>query len=394
MAGINYRVLGQVNPTNGANTVLYTVPNNYSTRVTTLAVCNYSNAATRFSIAVQPSNATIAANSYLNYNTWAPAYDTTLLHTGVSLNDSDVISVVTNGSSNVSYTLFGFETSKDMPTLSSVEYLVIAGGGGGGDGPGGYGGGGGGAGGFRTGNTQIQTNANLVVVIGAGGTNSTNGSNSYILGGNPAAGYVINLISVGGGRGASYSGSVIPAGSGGSGGGGTNLNGDAGGTGIAGQGFAGGQGGGQATYYNNGGGGGGASAVGTGGSYDGTGGAGAYSAITGTNIAYAGGGGGGTNWGPSTGGRVSYGGVGGGGQGTAYGTFSQNPPTAGTTNTGSGGGGGGSGTTGGYGGSGIVIVRYPTYYSAATTTGSPNVTISGGYRIYRFWQTGSIYFNK
>ena len=66
-----------------------------------------------------------------------------------------------------------------------------------------------------------------------------------------------------------------------------------------------------------------------------------------------------------------------------------------------GGGGGGAGTasTGGgggangYGGSGIVILRYPSNYSAATsTTGSPTITVAGGYRVYKFTSSGSITF--
>jgi hypothetical protein len=45
------------------------------------------------------------------------------------------------------------------------------------------------------------------------------------------------------------------------------------------------------------------------------------------------------------------------------------------------------------GGSGIVILRYADTYPAATsTTGSPTITVSGGYRIYKFTASGSITF--
>jgi hypothetical protein len=65
----------------------------------------------------------------------------------------------------------------------------------------------------------------------------------------------------------------------------------------------------------------------------------------------------------------------------------------GVPNTGGGGGGGGGGNNkGSAGGSGIVIIRYLDIFTAASTTGSPNVIISGGYQIYRFWQSGSITF--
>jgi hypothetical protein len=51
------------------------------------------------------------------------------------------------------------------------------------------------------------------------------------------------------------------------------------------------------------------------------------------------------------------------------------------------------GTNGGSGGSGVVIIRYPnTYPDAASTTGSPTFTNTGGYKIYKFTGSGSITF--
>jgi hypothetical protein len=48
---------------------------------------------------------------------------------------------------------------------------------------------------------------------------------------------------------------------------------------------------------------------------------------------------------------------------------------------------------GGAGGSGVVIIRYAdTYDAAASTTGSPSITVSGGYRIYSWTASGSITF--
>ena len=47
-------------------------------------------------------------------------------------------------------------------------------------------------------------------------------------------------------------------------------------------------------------------------------------------------------------------------------------------------------TNGGAGGSGIVIIRYPDVYPAATsTTGTPTITVAGGYRIYKWTSSGS-----
>jgi hypothetical protein len=45
------------------------------------------------------------------------------------------------------------------------------------------------------------------------------------------------------------------------------------------------------------------------------------------------------------------------------------------------------------GGSGVVIIRYSDSYSAAaSTTGSPTITNTGGFRIYRWTGSGSITF--
>jgi hypothetical protein len=85
------------------------------------------------------------------------------------------------------------------------------------------------------------------------------------------------------------------------------------------------------------------------------------------------------------------GGVGGGGNAGINANGS-----AGTANTGGGGGGGpriGGGVNGGAGGSGIVILRYPdTFIAATSTTGSPTITVAGGFRVYKFTASGSITF--
>jgi hypothetical protein len=46
------------------------------------------------------------------------------------------------------------------------------------------------------------------------------------------------------------------------------------------------------------------------------------------------------------------------------------------------------------GASGVVILRYPDTFSAAfSTTGSPTITVAGGYRTYKFTGSGSITFS-
>ena len=244
--------------------------------------------------------------------------------------------------------------------LTSVDYLVVAGGGAGSTGT--NGGGGGGAGGFRTGTGLPVSNASpYTVTVGAGGERSigrglgTSGNDSTFS----------TITSTGGGRGGGTSSDDANGADGGSGGGGA-YNGSGGAASPVTspvQGYAGGTGATQAGLpgpADQGAGGGGASGAGqpgTGGSgAGGDGGNGLTYALT--NTAYAGGGGGASN----TTNTRSSGGTGGGGGGAG-----QNPPTnrlgtPGDSNTGGGGGAGNGGTAGGSGagGSGIVIISYPT----------------------------------
>ena len=87
------------------------------------------------------------------------------------------------------------------------------------------------------------------------------------------------------------------------------------------------------------------------------------------------------------------GGVGGTGGGGNGGDGNGLGATAGTANTGGGGGGSSDTYAGKAGGSGIVIIRYAnTYNDAASTTGSPTFTNTGGYKIYTWTGSGSITF--
>lgn len=320
-------------------------------------------------------------------------------------------------SSNLSITAPS-TVSRSAP-FTSVEVLVVAGGGGA---SGGIGGGGGGGGVVYLSSAPITFGANNVITVGAGGAAtgypnvSPNGANSSVFGATAIGG---------GGSGVHDTGDGV---AGGCGGGAASNNSElntggaaipniigAGNTGIA-----YGNRGGNLTTTRTGGptkgaGGGGAGGQGidtnpnatgdNGQTGDGAGGVGIQSAILGTTYYWAGGGGSGAH----SSGCGGYGGLGGGGGGGGEGSPANgagggsalnaggtggNPGGSGGTNTG---GGGGSSywqyTTGGSGGSGIVVIRYPDYYPAATTTtGSPNVIVSAGYRMYRFWQSGSIRF--
>lgn len=274
-----------------------------------------------------------------------------------------------------------------VPVVSSVEYLVVAGGGSGGQ----YIAGGGGAGGLRSGTASITAGTAYTITIGAGGSQKTSrgaGNN-----GNVSSAFGINTTGGGGG------GNIDTAGSNGGsgGGGGTNTGGSLTnpGTGNAGgyspvEGYAGGvaQGSAGDGLCGGGGGAGGVGLAATSSPLKGGDGGPGVQWPSGSGTYYGGGGGG------AGGDSINVpgdGGVGGGGTGS-----SNTTPTAGTANTGGGGGGGrgSSGTpVGAAGGSGVVILRYSNVYPDATsTTGSPTFTNTGGYKTYKFTSSGSITF--
>ena len=245
-----------------------------------------------------------------------------------------------------------------VPTASTptIEVLVVGGGGGSGY----YNGSGGGAGGLLySSSLSVTAGVSCTVTIGAGGATVSDTSGQNAPGSNGGNSVFRSGTATGGGGGGGGGNTTTAGNSGGCGGGGQNNNGGSStqanpSDGMTGFGFAGGAGTGA------GGGGGGAGAVGGSGATR-SGGAGkAYTFDVAATYAGGGQGSSGTNPAGSSGNAGHF-------------------------------GGGGEGD-GGKGAPGICIVKYPDTYKLATTTGSPNCIVSGGYITYYFVASGSITF--
>jgi hypothetical protein len=267
----------------------------------------------------------------------------------------------------------------------TFDYLVVAGGGGAGAfasaGINTAKGSGAGAGGvlYNT-NTYVTNNYIYTIVVGSGGAGENNDTVYGDNGGNSSLQLPSSTITCfGGGGGAGENNNNYNGRDGGSGGGGKVGGGGTatGGAGTAGQGNKGGDanGGYPGTGPSGGGGGAGAASTGINGgvgyqwldnNFYGGGGGG----IAKNNTAGLGGSGGGANGQPNTTdngfpGEANTGGGAGGVQGQRLTRTRQN------------------------GGSGVVILRTAENSRVATTTGSPVITVSGGYRYYKFTGTGT-----
>lgn len=103
------KVLGQVNPSATSLTTLYTVPAGKATVASTISVCNISAATVTYRIAVRPAGATIDNKHYLAYGTTLPANSSDFLTIGMTLAETDVVSVYASDT-NLAFSLFGDES--------------------------------------------------------------------------------------------------------------------------------------------------------------------------------------------------------------------------------------------------------------------------------------------
>ena len=104
------KVLGQSAPDATTNTDLYTVPDATVTTVSSIAACNRSGGALTFRVAVRPLGATVVSKHYIYYDKAVAANDTEFIIIGITLSDSDVITVYAS-SGDMAFSIFGVETS-------------------------------------------------------------------------------------------------------------------------------------------------------------------------------------------------------------------------------------------------------------------------------------------
>jgi len=103
-----YKVLGQSAPSATTDTTLYTVPSSTQTVASSISICNRSATGGTFRLAIRPAGESIANKHYISYDTAVPGNDSIHLTMGITLGNTDVVTVYANNS-NFSFTLFGTE---------------------------------------------------------------------------------------------------------------------------------------------------------------------------------------------------------------------------------------------------------------------------------------------
>lgn len=104
----NYKTLGQSAPSATTATTLYTVPASTQSVVSSITVCNRGTASGTYRIAVRPDGAALSNQHYIAYDAPLNASNTVALTLGITLGDTDVITVYAS-SANFSFCAFGSE---------------------------------------------------------------------------------------------------------------------------------------------------------------------------------------------------------------------------------------------------------------------------------------------
>lgn len=110
MASI-YKVLGQSSPEMNVLTDLYVTPASTEAVVSTLVICNRGNTTVGARVAIRPGGASISDEQYIVFDLPTPPRDTISLTIGMTLANTDVVSVYSTDNANLSYNLFGTEIS-------------------------------------------------------------------------------------------------------------------------------------------------------------------------------------------------------------------------------------------------------------------------------------------
>lgn len=105
----NYKILGQTEPGTTANADLYTVPASTEAIVSTILIANTSGVDTTFRIFVRENGATASTGNAIAYDTAITANSQVAFTLGLTLSDTDVITVQSATGAALTFQAFGSE---------------------------------------------------------------------------------------------------------------------------------------------------------------------------------------------------------------------------------------------------------------------------------------------
>lgn len=106
-----YKILGQVAPTNTSDANLYTVGSAKQAVVSTIAVSNTTGTAATGRVFVRPAGAASATSNALVYDASFAANSTTTFTIGITLNETDIVTVRSGTANALTFHAFGSEIS-------------------------------------------------------------------------------------------------------------------------------------------------------------------------------------------------------------------------------------------------------------------------------------------
>ena len=106
------KVLGQVDPAATTTTVLYTVPDKTQTTVSSIVAANRTGTAITFRLSVNVGGASADDKQFLFYDKSVAANDSLSIVIGITLDQTDVITVYTSAV-DMSFNIFGCETTEE-----------------------------------------------------------------------------------------------------------------------------------------------------------------------------------------------------------------------------------------------------------------------------------------
>ena len=104
-----YKTLGQARPSDLTAVNIYTVPSSTQTIISSIIICNVTNAATTFSVYQRTSGSAVGESNAIAFNQTIPAYSTTTIEAKLTMSSTNILSVETGNSSSLTFTVNGTE---------------------------------------------------------------------------------------------------------------------------------------------------------------------------------------------------------------------------------------------------------------------------------------------